>query len=209
MFSASYESSSALDKAGLLHISPTDILDFHSDGLVRGHDLGVPRYISIYNTFINYSRPGQFYWIPTTHIEDLSEHVKAIGFDDDFLFDLTPAIYGQSKSEIGNVVERKVKTAIFKHDADGDIVTFMNGKFAGKGGDRHACADRLKNFQKAIATNPFRYAVNQQTRRMIVLNNAAGFHARDIFEDPIPGHEETRNYLRSVSSEAVPTGHVL
>ncbi|WP_137136016.1 hypothetical protein [Rhizobium sp. FKY42] len=209
MFSASYESNKALNDAGLLNISPTDILDFHSDGLIRGTSLGVPRYIAIYNTFINYRKCGSFYWVPTSSIENLSEHVERIGFDDDFTFDLTPAIYGESGSRIDHVVERKVRTAIFSKDADGSIITFMNGKFAGKEGTGTDYADRLKTFQTAIARNPFRYAAPQKSRRLIVLNNSSGFHARDIFEEAIPGHEETRNYLRSVSKEAVNTGYVM
>lgn len=209
MFSASYESNKALNDVGLLHISPTDILDFHSDGLIQGKSLSVPRYIAIYNTFINYRKCGNFYWVPISSIENASEHIDRIGFDDDFTFDLTPAVYGETGSRIDNVVERKVKTAIFSEDDAGNIITFMNGKFAGKesaGGDY---ADRLKAFQTSIAQNPFRYAVEQKSRRLIVLNNSSGFHARDIFEDPILGHEETRNYLRSVSMESVNTGYVL
>ncbi|MUO80772.1 hypothetical protein GOZ80_11460 [Agrobacterium vitis] len=209
MFSASYESNKALNEAGLLNISPTDILDFHSDGLIRGKSLGVPRYIAIYNTFINYRKCGSFYWVPISAIDNLSEHVDRIGFDDDFTFELTPAIYGENGSKIDNVVERKVKTAIFSEGEDGSIITFMNGKFAGKEGAGTDYANRLKSFQTAIAQNPFRYAAEQRSRRLIVLNNMSGFHARDIFEDPILGHEETRNYLRSVSVEAVNTGHVM
>lgn len=209
MFSASYESNKALNEAGLLNISPTDILDFHSDGLIRGVSLGVPRYIAIYNTFINYRKCGSFYWIPTSSIENLSEHVERIGFDDDFTFDLTPAIYGETGSRIDHVVERKVKTAIFSKDADGSIITFMNGKFAGKEGAGTDYANHLKAFRAAIAKSPLRYAAAQKSRRLIVLNNSSGFHARDIFKDPIPGHEETRNYLRSVSMEAVNTGYVI
>ncbi|MBO9111737.1 MULTISPECIES: hypothetical protein [Agrobacterium] len=209
MFSASYESNKALNDAGLLHISPTDILDFHSDGRIHGKTLGVPRYISIYNTFINYRNCGNFYWVPASSIDNLQEHVEGIGFDDDFTFDLTPAIYGESGSKIGSVVERKVKTAIFSEDEDGSIITFMNGKFAGKENADDDYTARLKAFQAAIARNPFRYAAEQKSRRMIVLNNSSGFHARDIFQDPILGHEETRNYLRSVSTDAAKTGYVI
>lgn len=209
MFSASYESNKALNEAGLLNISPTDILDFHSDGLIRGKALGVPRYIAIYNTFINYRKCGNFYWVPTSSIENLSEHIEQIGFDSDFTFDLTPTIYGEAGSRIDRVVERKVKTSIFSKDNDESIVTFMNGKFAGKEGSDTDYASRLRSFQEAISQNPFRYVAAQKSRRLIVLNNLSGFHARDIFEDPIIGHEETRNYLRSVSMEAINTGYVI
>lgn len=210
MFSASYESNKALNEAGLLNISPTDILDFHSDGRIEHNTLGVPRYIAIYNTFINYRDCGNFYWVPISSIDNIQEHVEGIGFDTDFTFDLTPSIYGESGSKIGSVVERKVKTAIFSEDEDGSLITFMNGKFAGKEtDDDDDYANRLRAFQAAIARNPFRYAAQQKSRRMIVLNNSSGFHARDIFQDPIIGHEETRNYLRSVSTDAVNTGYVI
>ncbi|MCW0983779.1 hypothetical protein OK142_23410 [Agrobacterium sp. BT-220-3] len=209
MFSASYESNRALNEAGLLNISPTDILEFHSDGRIQNNTLGVPRYIAIYNTFINYRNCGSFYWVPISSIEGLGEHVEGIGFDDDFTFDLTPSIYGESGTKIDSVIERKVKTAIFSEDEDGSLITFMNGKFAGKDNCDADYTDRLKAFQTAIARNPFRYAAPQKSRRMIVLNNSSGFHARDIFQDPIIGHEETRNYLRSVSTDAVKTGYVM
>ncbi|MBY8918332.1 hypothetical protein KUG85_09115 [Nitratireductor sp. L1-7-SE] len=209
MFSASCESSRALRKAGLPDISPTDILDFHSDGLICGKSLGVPRYIAIYNTFINYRKCGFFYWVPTSSIEALPEHLARIGLDDDFTFELTPAVYGETGSKIDRIVERRVRTAIFRKDVDGSIVTFMNGKFTGKDGADADFTWPLKAFQNSIAKNPFRYAVEQRSRRLIILNNSSGFHARDIFEDPVEGHEETRNYLRSVSAEAFHTGHLL
>ena len=209
MFSASYESNKALNEAGLLNISPTDILDFHSDGLIRGRALGVPRYIAIYNTFINYRKCGSFYWVPTCSIENLMEHVDRIGFGSDFSFDLTPTIYGETGSRIDTVVERRVQTAVFSEDEDGSIITFMNGKFVGKNGGNSEYASHLRAFQTAISNNPFKYAAAQKSRRLIILNNASGFHARDIFEEPILGHEETRNYLRSVSSDAVNTGYVM
>ncbi|WP_298966731.1 hypothetical protein [uncultured Roseibium sp.] len=209
MFSASYKSDEALNQAGLLDISPTDILGFHSDGLVREKELSVPRYISIYNTFINYRNCGNFYWIPTNSVSNLSRHVESIGFDDDFIFSLTPTIYGTAGAKIENVVERKVQTSIFKETDDGRITTFINGTFAGKRCGSPDYTGRFKAFQSELSENPFRYAAAQKSRRMIVLNNANGFHARDIFEDPIEGHEETRNYLRSVSKNAVKTGHVM
>lgn len=199
LFSASHESNRALRKAGILNISPTNDIYYHSDGSISGKFLNIPCLISVYNITVNYRTRGNFYWIPSSSIPEFEEHIASIGFDDDYLFDLTPAVYGVDGAEITTVSQRRARTAIFRRGADGAVITFMNGTFIGKNEDDSISRVRLARFKADVARNAFRYAVPQEPRRILFLNNAFGFHARDSFENPIEGHEETRIYLRSVS----------
>jgi len=210
MFNASPENNAALAKAGMKNISPTDILDFHSDGSVLNDILAVPDYISIYNVFINYNQRGSFYWVPSSSISNLNSYIKEFGYEQEYLFDLTPTVYSEKGSEIKSIVARRARTSIFQKNSRDEVITFMNGSFLGKATDIGGhLSERLAEFQHEISTNGSRYAVPQESRRMVLLNNASGFHARDIFEDPIDGYPITRCYLRSASASGRVVGEIV
>lgn len=210
MFNASAEHNETLDRLGMKGISPTDLLDYHSDGTISDDVLSVPNFISLYNIFINYQRRGSFYWVPTSAINDLERHVERIGFDDNYLFDLTPSVYSDEGSQRASVSAHRARTAIFRRH-EGRIVTFLNGDFAGNEKTEGRCASltRLNDFKTAIRETRSKFAVAQESRRLVILNNAAGFHARDVFEDPIDGYAYTRSYLRSVSLQSFKMGRIV
>ncbi|WP_087004915.1 hypothetical protein [Rhizobium sullae] len=210
MFNASPANNAVLNEAGLKNISPTDILDFHSDGGIFNSRLSVPKFISIYNIFINYKRRGNFYWIPTSAIDNIDEYFDKIGTEDNYLFDLTPSVYSDRGSEIRSISANRAETAIFQK-VDGRIITFMNGDFLGRstGGGNNFTIGLLDEFKDVIRRTRPKYAVPQESRRIVILNNAHGFHARDIFEEPVEGHPYTRSYLRSASLDGYPVGKII
>lgn len=209
MFSASEGNNVALNKLGIKNVSPVDVLEFHSDGTIKGNTLAVPDYIAIYNVFINYAKRGNFYWVPSSSIPSMSNYVINLGFTSDYLFDLTPSVYS-NREGIKSISPHRARTSVFQEDEDGSVVTFMNGTFLGRESDMGGGAsNHLAEFQQAIANNPSRYAVPQESRRMIILNNAAGFHARDVFEVPFEDVSVTRCYLRSASLSGRVMGEII
>jgi len=208
IFTASKDNSEKLDQVGVRGLSPVDVLDFHSDGSILNGELAVPDYIAIFNVFINYHDRGNFYWVPTNSIEGLPEIVEKVGLTEKYNFSLTPAVYDTAQSDI-KVIEKRARAAIFSLADDGTITTFMNGTFEGQCGASDQSLDVTSEIKLAISSNPVRYSVPQESRRLIILNNAKGFHARDIFEHPVDGYEITRAYLRSASIAGKVVGQVL
>lgn len=210
MFNASEENNAALNELGIKNISPVDVLEFHSDGTIRGNTLAVPNYVALYNVFINYAKRGNFYWVPSSSIPSMHGYVSNLGCNNDYLFDLTPSVYSNSESGVKSISPHRARTSVFQEDEDGRVVTFMNGTFLGRESETGGSPTRhLAEFQQAIANNPVRYAVPQESRRMVILNNAAGFHARDVFEEPFKEVSVTRCYLRSASLSGRVMGEIL
>lgn len=205
IFTASKENNEKLNNVGIQGVSPTDILDFHSDGSIQDDILSVPYYISIYNIFINYSKTGNSYWVPTSKMKDFNFFTEKLGMNTDYCFSLTPTVYDNGQTDV-KIINRRAKASLFCKTHDGSITTFMNGTFEGRDSDEDArYIDLINEFKSAISNNEFRLFIPQGSRKLVILNNSNGFHARDIFENPIEGHEVTRTYLRSTSI----SGHVV
>ncbi|MEL4073324.1 hypothetical protein WKW50_24660 [Ochrobactrum sp. GPK 3] len=208
IFTASKDNSEKLDQIGIRGLSPVDVLEFHSDGSIADGLLSVPDYISLFNVFINYYDRGYFYWVPTRSITGFPEIVERAGFGKDYYFSLTPAVYNTTQSDL-KVIDRRAKAAIFSLAGDGTVTTFMNGTFEGPCETSGVPGDIVSQIKTAISTNSIRYFVPQESRRLIMLNNANGFHARDIFERPMNGCQVTRAYLRSASISGKIVGNIL
>lgn len=209
IFTASKDNSKKLDNIGIQGMSPTDILDFHSDGSIKGDILSVPDYISIYNIFINYSKTGSFYWVPTSKLRNLNYFTEKLGMNTDYCFSLTPTVYDSGLTDV-KIINRRAKASLFSETHRGSITTFMNGIFEGRDSDEDAqYIDLINEFKSAITNNEFRLFVPQESRKLVILNNSNGFHARDIFEDPIEGYAVTRTYLRSTSISGQVVGRII
>lgn len=209
IFNASQKNSRTLDSVGIKGVSPTDILDFHSDGSIHDGLLSIPKYLFLYNILINYHNKGNFYWVPTQTITGIKEYIDSFGERDDYIFDLTPTVYESQPSQIKAILAHRARTSIFRRVGENSIATFMNGTFRGKHDDIDGAAiEILAQFRTDISQNDCRYYVPQQARRMIFLRNDCGFHARDVLDNPIEGLATTRSYLRSASVEGHPVGYI-
>lgn len=56
--------------------------------------------------------------------------------------------------------------------------------------------------RNSISNNPTKILIPQKERRALYLKNISGFHAREIFEQPIEGADLTRVFIRSVDLNA-------
>lgn len=209
IFNASQENNKTLDSAGIKGASPTDILEFHSDGSIQNGLLSIPKHLFLYNILINYNRKGNFYWVPTPMITNIEEYFKYFGEGQDFIFDLTPTVYESRPSQIKSILAHRARTAVFRRIGGNSIVTFMNGTFRGRyDAIDGAAIERLAQFRNDISRSDCRYYVPQRARRIIFLRNDCGFHARDVLDEPIAGSSITRSYLRSASTEGHLVGRI-
>lgn len=62
--------------------------------------------------------------------------------------------------------------------------------------------DFVQSIRDSLNKNPTKIYLAQKERRAFYMKNTAGFHAREIFEDPIEGIDLTRVYLRAVDINA-------
>ena len=56
--------------------------------------------------------------------------------------------------------------------------------------------------RNSLLKNEFKIRIPQKERRIIFLNNTLGFHARDVFEEPIENVDLSRVMLRMVDINA-------
>lgn len=103
---------------------------------------------------------------------------------------------------------RERRAAVKCQTTDGKIVVFLNGEVVGSSSVQ--TWERLKHSVKgltaSLSSNSERLGAPIKGRRMFILNNTLGFHARDIFEESIPGTKYTRSFLRTVAREGIEIG---
>lgn len=209
VFTTSADSRQKLERIGLQDQAPVSRLEFHSDSSVTGKTVAVPDYIALYNIAINFEERGFFHWVPTCKIDGISELVNKVGLSTEYYFKLDPAVYEDGQNDV-IVIEQHVKAAIFSQDQNGLITTYMSGQCEGKVGEEHTQSqDVVADIVKAISENKFRYSIPQESRRLLLMNNANGFHARDALEQPLPGVSMNRAYLRCTSVAGKVVGQVL
>ncbi|GAA5543704.1 MULTISPECIES: hypothetical protein [Brucella/Ochrobactrum group] len=209
VFTTSADSLERLERAGLQDLTPTNRLEFHSDSALTGTEVAVPDYISVYNIAINFEERGYFHWVPTCKLDGLAALVDRIGLSDAYYFKLNPTVYEDGQNDV-MVIEHRVKATIFSHDQNGSITTYMSGQFDGKVGEEHTQShDVVTDMVNAISENKFRYSIPQESRRLLIMNNANGFHARDALEKPLPGVAVNRVYLRCTSVAGKVVGEIV
>ncbi|MBJ6133126.1 hypothetical protein JAU75_09805 [Ochrobactrum sp. Q0168] len=209
VFTTSADSRLKLERVGLQDLVPLNRLEFHSDSSVTGKSVAVPHYIALYNIAINFEERGCFHWVPTCKIDGIFELVNKVGLSTEYYFKLNPAVYEDGRNDV-MIIEQRVKATIFNHAQNGSITTYMSGQFDGKVGEEHTQShDIVADIVKAISENKFRYSIPQENRRLLIMNNANGFHARDALEKPLPGVSMNRAYLRCTSVAGKIVGEVL
>lgn len=202
-YAASYEKSNELAEFGLPTVAPETKLGFHTDGVVSGDRVCMPRNIMLYNVVIEYGRPGCFHWVPFDLWSDKTKFMKRVGIGKRYSIKLTPSIYdlGNGKLEIAS--PDKVHVPIFLDDEHNRFPLYINGTVVGSENDEPFDPRLFDALKQSIAENRIRYSVPQKSRRMIFARNTAGAHARDIFEDPVPNTPYTRIFLRSVDMDTI------
>jgi hypothetical protein len=202
LYNASADNEAALKQAGVKFFSPNEKLGFHTDGRISGEAVYVPETLLIYNILIAYRRPGNFYWVPFNLWTEKDRFAEALGWNTAYRFEMTPIVYSGSAGQVSASAAKAIEAPIFWRDDQGNSAIFMNGEVIGKAGELGEFRRELvESMKDSISSNPARLAIPQKARRLLLMNNTAGFHARDIFNDPIAGTRYTRSFMRSVSME--------
>jgi hypothetical protein len=202
-YAASYEKSHELTEFGLTTVAPETKLGFHTDGVIDGKGISMPRNIMLYNVLIGYRRPGCFHWVPFDSWTDKTSFMKRVGVGKRYSIRLTPSIYdlGDGKLEVAS--PDRVDAPIFVDDEQNRYPLYINGTVIGCDDDANFESGLFDALRQSIADNPIRFSVPQRSRRIIFARNIAGAHARDIFEEPLPDTSYTRIFLRSVDVDTV------
>lgn len=197
LYNASKENEERLVEAGLKFYSPEDRLGFHTDGLIDGEKVKVPDYIAVYNIMVAYREPGNFYYLPKSMWRDYNKFRDAFGVNEDVSFSMTPIVYAGKDGELISSKGKTLNCPVFWSDTYADAI-FFNGEV------NSSCkqiASIAAEMTKSLLDNPDRWSAPIKNRRLFIMNNRNGFHARDIFADPIDGVRYTRSFMRFVSEE--------
>ncbi|WP_170337352.1 hypothetical protein [Ruegeria arenilitoris] len=198
LYNASQKNEDKLKEAGLKFYSPEERLGFHTDGQLRPEGVFVPDFISVYNVMIAYRQPGSFYYLPFELWREREEFREAFGVNQDVRFSLTPIVYAGQNGEIESSDGRVIKAPVFWSDGTKERV-FFNGE-VDVGSKVHIQLSR--DMSRSLLDNPERIACPIRNRRLFIMSNSRGFHARDVFSDPIKGVPYTRSFIRFVSRAA-------
>lgn len=114
---------------------------------------------------------------------------------------LSPAIY-QQHNEYLKIGLMDLEIPLMSRYSDGSKRYFINGTVANPRVAK-VQEELLTRMKESIARNNFRISVAQKERRIIFVRNDHGFHARDIFESPLPGLDLSRVFLRAVGKAGV------
>jgi hypothetical protein len=202
LYTASSRNEAQLKQAGLKFFSPTEKLGFHTDGLIRNDAIYVPQYLALYNILVAYRRPGNFYWAPFSLWSEFESYGERLGWNVPYRFAMTPIVYAGSIGEAAPPAPRLIEAPIFWRDETGQSAVFLNGEVTGPAPGAGQCdMEQVIGMKDSIAARSLRLALPQRARRLLLMNNTAGFHARDIFADPIADVRYTRAFIRSVSLE--------
>ncbi|QND44436.1 hypothetical protein HB780_01125 (plasmid) [Rhizobium lusitanum] len=93
--------------------TPDTILKFHTDGLTAKDDIGVPKFIALYNIIINYQQPGRFHWVPFVKWKEFDKFAREVGIDVPYRIALTPAVITMPDGEEVVVNNRIIEVPIF------------------------------------------------------------------------------------------------
>lgn len=187
---ASYLNEKALANAGLAFNTPSEKLGFHSDGLFKEDGLSIPHTLMIYNLWISYKEPGNFYWVPTSSWRERKKYEEIFGINQNYTIEMTPIAYGDGDGKMLISSSPVVEAPVFWSENSSNSI-FLNGRVIG----REECVLEMK---ESISKQATPFAIPQRSRRILFARNSSGFHARDIFEKPIPGFKYTRCMIRSV-----------
>jgi hypothetical protein len=203
VYAASYEKSGELAEFGLKTVAPETKLGFHSDGVINGSGILMPKNIMLYNVVIEYGRAGCFHWVPFDLWREKKIFMDRVGVGKRYSIKLTPSIYDLGDGRLEVTSPDKVNVPVFPDNEENRYPLYINGKIIGCEDRSHFDPDLFDELKQSIENNLVRYSIPQKNRRIIFARNIAGAHARDIFEEPVGNPPYTRIFLRSVDMDAV------
>ena len=196
--SASHSNAEQLDAKNLFHYTPEVKLGFHNDGLLSKNTIEIPKHIAIYNLYISYMRPGNFMWIPTASWVDADKYHQISKTENiNVKIKLTPSYYLDNVGNLKNSVSDLIEAPISTFNENGEYMFFLNGQVLLED-NLQKSVDFVQEIRNSLQNNPEIIRIPQKERRAFFITNTKGFHARDVFQDPIDGVDLTRVFLRMV-----------
>lgn len=199
IYNASSAGEALLKKNGIKYFSPEKNLGFHTDGIVSQNSLWSPNFVSIYNVYLGYKKPGNFYWVPFALWDEFKEWQNKLG-SKRFKLEITPITYKGLNDELKITSNGDFEVELMRAKGDG-FIPFFNGEVMACVSDPAFEMQGVKQMLESLSCNKTRISTPLRSRRLFILNNWLGAHARDIFEEPLEGVKYTRSFFRIMSSE--------
>ncbi|MNV60318.1 hypothetical protein D3C71_1527770 [compost metagenome] len=200
IYNASSEGEALLKKNGIKYYSPEQNLGFHTDGIVSKNLLWSPNFVSIYNVYLGYKKPGNFHWVPFSLWDEFEKWKQELAAKR-FKVEITPITYKHANTELEVTSEGEFEVSLMRVDGD-HCVPFFNGEVTACASHPDFEIEKVKRMLISLSNNKTRISTPLRPRRLFILNNWLGAHARDIFEDPLKNVKFTRSFFRMMSIEA-------
>jgi hypothetical protein len=203
VYTASKSNGQKLDAANLMQNVPEVKLGFHNDGHIEGKNVLVPNIIAIYNILIAYQKPGEFHWVPFSQWEEMKKYADIFGVGKKYKFKIVPNVYDSLNEELDIHGPSEIIAPMFTKKNNGELMMFMNGEVKADEDGNKIDSDLVRDLKNSIGANPIRFSVEQKVKRLILLGNTQGCHARDVFEEPLDDSKLTRAFIRSVDRNGI------
>jgi hypothetical protein len=203
VYTASKSNGQKLDEANLSQNVPEVKLGFHNDGHIAEGNVLVPNIIAIYNILIAYQKPGKFHWVPFSQWQEMQKFADLFGVGKKYKFKIVPNVYATIEEKLDVRGPSEIIAPIFTKKRNGELMLFMNGEIDAEENGSKVKNTLVRDLKNSINVNPMRFSVEQKVKRLILLGNTLGCHARDIFEEPLDDSQLTRAFVRSVDSRGI------
>lgn len=190
-----------MNAMGIKLLGLEDKLGFHNDGVIENNKVTIPKYIALFNSFIGYKNAGDFYWVPAKSLETKlnSDNLKDF-FGKKAVIKLTPTVYENTNGSFTKSGPSHVLAPLIWNNQNNEKRFFLNGDVL-EDNNNNEVVKSFSLLRESIDNSEECIKIPQRERRAIFLNNISGFHARDIFADPILDLDLSRVFIRSVSKE--------
>lgn len=182
---------------------------FHTDGITASGSLYIPNVIGVYNLFLAYNRPGHFHWLPYSIWPDFSKYAEIADLRKPVEIEILPAAYlGKSGKEIVGG-SKFAYVPVVKISADSKRpIFFLNGNLLQRDAHSKSVGEWLTEMRLSINDSPGRLSIPQKERRLVIINNSYGFHARDMLTEPNSGLDISRVFARFIGADGEIFGHL-
>lgn len=201
IYNASHEGETLLKEKGIKYYSPEKNLGFHTDGIVLDNLLWSPNFVSIYNVYLGYKKPGNFHWIPFILWDEFEKWKKEL-ISKRFKLEITPITYKHANNELQVTSAGDFEVSLMITDGN-NCVPFFNGEVVACVNDPDFKIGNVKRMLASLSINKKCISTPLRPRRLFMLNNWLGAHARDIFEEPLENVKYTRSFFRMMSKQII------
>lgn len=151
IYNASSEGEALLKKNGIKYYSPEQNLGFHTDGIVSDNLLLSPNFVSIYNVYLGYKKPGNFHWIPFSLWDEFGKWKQELA-SKRFKIEITPITYKHANTALEITSEGEFEVSLMRFDGD-QCVPFFNGEVTACVNQPDFEIKKVKSMLTSLSTN--------------------------------------------------------